>query len=77
MADNFEAVNLSWVKSAMDPLEVLGHGLDFLEDPSKINNDNCEMWCNLHITPTLGGIVVEVRSLEEVTYWARKGQNLE
>ena len=31
------------------------------------------MWCNLHITPALGGIVVEVCSLEEVTYWARKG----
>ena len=39
-ADNFEAVDLSWVKSATDPLKVLGHGLDFLEDPSKINNDN-------------------------------------
>ena len=56
----------------MDPLEVLRHGLDFLEDPSKINNDNHEMWCNLHVTPALRGIVVEVRSLE-VTYWARKG----
>ena len=52
--DNFEAVDLSWVKSATDPLKVLGHGLDFLEDPSKINSDNCEMWCNLHITPALG-----------------------
>ena len=40
MADNFEAVDLSWVKNAMDPLEVLRQGLDFLEDPSKINNDN-------------------------------------
>ena len=53
--DNFEAVDLSWVKSATDPLEVLGHGLDFLEDPSKINSNNCEMWCNLHITPALRG----------------------
>ena len=68
MADNFEAVDLSWVKSAMDPLEVLRHGLDFLEDPSKINSNNCEMWCNLHITPALGGIMVEVHSLEEVTF---------
>ena len=73
MADNFEAVDLSWVKNATDPLEVLGHGLDFLEDPSKINSDNCKMWCNLHITPALGGIIVEVCSLEEVTYWAKKG----
>ena len=73
MADNFEAVDLSWVKNATDPLEVLGHGLDFLEDPSKINSDNREMWCNLHITPALGGIIVEVCSLEEVTYWAKKG----
>ena len=61
------------MRSATDPLEVLGHGLDFLEDPSKINSDNHEMWCNLHITPALGGIIVEVHSLEEVTYWARKG----
>ena len=73
MADNFEAVDLSWVKNAMDPLKVLRHGLDFLEDPSKINNDNHEMWCNLHVTPALRGVLVEVCSLEEVTYWARKG----
>ena len=61
------------MKSATDPLEVLGHGLEFLEDPSKINSDNHEMWCNLHVTPALGGIIVEVCSLEEVTYWAKKG----
>ena len=73
MADNFEAVDLSWVKNAADPLEVLRQGLDFLEDPSKINNDNHEMWCNLHVTPALEGILVEVHSLEEVTYWAKKG----
>ena len=71
--DNFEAVDLSWMKSTMDPLEVLRHGLDFLEDPSKINGNNHKMWCNLHITPALGGIMVEVHSLEEVTYWAKKG----
>ena len=71
--DNFEAVDLSWVKNATDPLEVLGHGVEFLEDPSKINNDNCKTWCNLHITPALKGIIVEVRNLEEVTYWAKKG----
>ena len=66
--DNFDAVNLSWVKSTMDPLEVLKHGLHFLQDPSKIYGNNCEMWCNLHITPALKGIMVEVCSLEEVTY---------
>ena len=72
-------LTLSWVKNATDPLEVLRQGLDFLEDPSKIN-DNREMWCNLHVTPALGGILGEVRSLEEVTYWAKErapwGQNL-
>ena len=41
--------------------------------PSKINGNNCEMWCNLYITPALRGIVVEVCSLEEVIYWAKKG----
>ena len=71
--DNFNAVNLSWVKCTMDPLEVLRHSLDFLQDPSKINSSNHKVWCNLHITPTLKGIVVEVCSLEEVTYWAKKG----
>ena len=71
--DNFDAVDLSWVKSTMDPLKVLKHGLDFLQDPSKINSNNCEIWCNLHITPALKGIMVEVCSLEEVTYWAKKG----
>ena len=71
--DNFDAVDLSWVKSTTDPLKVLKHGLDFLQDPSKINGNNCEIWCNLHVTPALEGIVVEVYSLEEVTYWAKKG----
>ena len=71
--DNFEPADLPWVKNATDPLEVLRQGLDFLEDPSKINNDNHEMGCNLHVTPALGGILVEVYSLEEVTYWAKKG----
>ena len=73
MADNFDAVDLSWVKSTTDPLEVLKHGLDFLQDPSKINGNNREIWCNLHVTPALKGIMVEVHSLEEVTYWAKKG----
>ena len=52
---------------------MLKQGSDFLEDPSKINNKNHERWCNLHVTPALQGIVVEVRSLEEVAYWAKKG----
>ena len=71
--DNFEAVDLSWLKNATDLSEVLRQGLDFLEDPSKINNDNHEMWYNLLVTPALGGILVEVRSLEEVTYCTKKG----
>ena len=73
MADIFEAVDLSWVKDAAEPLEVLRQGLDFLEDPSKISNENCERWCNLHVTPALQGVILEVRSLEEVVYWAKKG----
>ena len=73
MADNFEAVDLSWIKNVTDPLEVLKQGSDFLEDPSKISINNRERWCNLHVTPALRGIVVEVRSLEEVAYWAKKG----
>ena len=73
MADNFEAVDLSWIKNVTDPLKVLKQGSDFLEDPSKISIDNRERWCNLHVTPALQGIVVEVRSLEEVAYWAKKG----
>ena len=73
MADNFEAINLSWIKNVTDPLKVLKQGSDFLEDPLKISIDNRERWCNLHVTPALQGIVVEVHSLEEVTYWAKKG----
>ena len=72
--DNFEAVDLSWVKNATDPLMVLRQGLDFLEDPSKINNNNHERWCNLHVTLALQGFLMEVCSLEEVTYWAKKGR---
>ena len=41
--DNFNAVDLSWVKCTMDPLEVLRHSLDFLQDPSKINGSNHEI----------------------------------
>ena len=70
--DNFDAVDLSWVRHTTDPLKVLRHGVIFLEDPSKIDNSNCEVWCNLHITPALEGIIVEVCSLEEVAHWARK-----
>ena len=74
MVDNFKAVNLSWIKNATDPLKVLKQGSDFLEDPSKISIDNQERWCNLHVTPALRGIVVEVHSLEEVVCWAKKGR---
>ena len=70
--DNFNAVTLSWVRHTTDPLEVLKHGSVFLQDPSKINESNHEVWCNLHITPALEGIVVEVCSLEEVAYWAKR-----
>ena len=66
--DNFNALDLSWVKCTTDPLKVLRHSLDFLQDPSKINGSNHEVWCNLHITPALKGIIVEVHSLEEVTH---------
>ena len=71
-ADNFNAVDLSWVRCTTDPLKVLRHGIAFLQDPSKIDANNHEVWCNLHITPALKGIIVEVRSLEEVTHWAKK-----
>ena len=71
--DNFYAVDLSWVKHTTDPLKVLRHGPAFLQDPSKINESNHEVWCNLHSTPALKGIIVEVCSLEEVTHWAKKG----
>ena len=74
LADNFEAIDLSWIKDVNDPLEVLKQGSDFLEDPSKISINNQERWCNLHVTPALQGIIVEVRSLEEVAHWAKKGQ---
>ena len=70
--DNFDAVDLSWVKHTTNPLDMLRHGLDFLQDPSKINGSNCEVWCNLHTTPALKGIIVEVCSLEEVTHWTKK-----
>ena len=56
----------------MDPLEVLRHGVTFLEDPSKIDDSNHNVWCNLHITPALEGVMVEVCNLEEVTHWAKR-----
>ena len=70
--NNFDAVDLSWVRHTTDPLKVLRHGMALLQDPSKIDDGNCEVWCNLHITPALEGIIVEVYSLEEVTHWAKK-----
>ena len=56
----------------MDPLKVLRHGVSFLEDPSKIDDSNHNVWCNLHITPALKGVMVEVHSLEEVAHWAKR-----
>ena len=56
----------------MDPLKVLRHGVSFQEDPSKIDDSNHNVWYNLHITPALTGVMVEVRSLEEVTHWAKR-----
>ena len=70
--DNFNAVDLSWVRHTTDPLEVLRHGVAFLQDPSKINESNREVWCNLYIIPALKGIIVEVHSLEEVTHWFKE-----
>ena len=70
--DNFNAVDLSWLRHTTDPLEVLRHGITLLEDPSKIDDSNHNVWCNLHITPALKGIVVEVHSLEEVAHWAKR-----
>ena len=70
--DNFDAVDLSWLRCTTDPLKVLRHGITLLQDPSKIDDSNHEVWCNLHITPALEGIIVEVRSLEEVGHWARR-----
>ena len=69
--DNFDAVDLSWVRCTTDPLKVLRHGIILLQDPSKIDESNCKIWCNLYITPTPKGIIVEVCSLEEVAHWAR------
>ena len=43
-----------------------------MQDPSKIDANSHKVWCNLHITPALEGIIVEVHSLEEVTHWAKK-----
>ena len=41
--DNFDTVDLSWLRCTMDPLEVLRHGVSFLEDPSKIDDRNCDV----------------------------------
>ena len=61
-SDNFEPINLSWLRCNTNPDIVQGHRLTFLEDPSKISDDNRSMWCNLHVTPTLSSVVVEVQS---------------
>ena len=71
--DNFDAVDLLWLRHTTDPLKVLKHGVLFLEDPSKIDNSNHNTWCNLHITPALEAVMVEVHSLEEVAHWVKRG----
>ena len=71
-SDNFKPINLPWLRHNTDPDIIQGHGLTFLEDPSKISDDNRSMWCNLHVTPALSSVVVEVSSLEEVAYWVKK-----
>ena len=70
--DNFDTVDLSWLRHTMDQLEVLRHGVSFLEDSSKIDDSNHNVWCNLHITPALEGVMVEVHNLEEVAHWAKR-----
>ena len=72
VSDNFEPVDLSWLRCNTDLDTIQGYKLSFLEDPSKISDDNRNICCNLHITPALSSIVVEICSLEEVAYWAKK-----
>ena len=72
VSDNFEPVDLSWLRCITDPDTIQGYELSFLEDPSKISDDNRNIWCNLHVTPALSSIVVEICSLEEVAYWTKK-----
>ena len=70
--DNFSPIDLSWLHQNPDVDTFQGHGQAFLEDPLKINDDNREMWCNLHVTPVLSSVLMEICSLEEVAYWAKK-----
>ena len=71
-SDNFEPIDLSWLRCNINPDTVQGYRLSFLEDPSKISDDNRNIWYYLHITPELSSVVVEICSLEEVAYWAKK-----
>ena len=71
-SDNFEPVNVSQLRCNTGLDIIQGHRLSFLEDPSKIGDDNRSMWCNLHITTALSSTVVEVCCLEEVVYWVKK-----
>ena len=41
--DNFNTVDVSWLRHTTDPLEVLRHGVSFLEDPSKTDDSNCHV----------------------------------
>ena len=72
VSDNSEPVDLSWLRCNTVPDTIQGYGLSFLEDPLKISDDNRNIWCNLHVTPVLSSIVVEICNLEEVAYWAKK-----
>ena len=40
--------------------------------PFQIDDSNHNVWCNLHITPALEGVMVEVHSLEEVAHWVKR-----
>ena len=72
MSDNFEPIDLSWLRCNTDLDTIQGYRLSFLEDPSKVSDYNRNIWCNLHIIPALSSVVVEIHSLEEVAYWAKK-----
>ena len=63
--------DLSWVRHTR-PTQGIKAWYHLVARSLKIDDSNCEVGCNLHITPALKGIIVEVCSLEEVAHWARK-----
>ena len=72
-SDNFKPIELSWLRCPnTNPDTIQGFGVSFLEDPSKITDDDRNVWCNLHITPALSSVIVDIYSLEEVAYWVKK-----